>query len=576
MSAPMAVLHWRPGRDALTVAVEWPGAGAHTLYWGDGTSTPVPAARTSDAERAARLHTYAEPGTYDVVAITDDQSTASAQITVRDWVKPPPPGSSVSGNRVTLTFPSVSDPVRWRVDWGYNGEVSEHVGNTAEHTYPWNTDTPQITAMDVPSKRAVRFVGPSVGPAPDPDPDPDPSAPLRGFFLEHVSSGHDYRRIRLRGGGLKPGETVTWYPYSCAWYRDVVVDANGEISDEADWRKGVNWEFDDSWRSFTVSHSGGRSHVPYHGPHLENGTPDVVYDVHVDGDPQKVALSCYPVMIGWHTIDFGDGQTTRVHSATLPLHVEHRYAGSGPYNVTITLPDGRTAKGQVKGAFPCAPPHFNPNYPGRCSIGWNLVASSSHPACGDPNSGPYAPVVIDNGHHPPHRLHRPDNRTGWQVVYGYNLPVGRHTFRYSTFGKDTTTGTVNIAKAAQLYEVSDEIELLRLDDERAALTATFGEITEWDGGYSGTFAIHNHSEREVPGWRIEFVLDEPGVLREVWSDSGHARPQYSDLGGGRWRISAAIPIPGSTSVRVGARVEPPGNPRRFPDQITVTEGNNDE
>lgn len=553
----MSTLVWTPAAaDARTVRVTWRNASLpYVVHWGDGDKTEC------DVDSGPVLHTYAAEGTYDVVAVAERDYTAAARITIRQWAKPPEPKVTATGREVTLTMPEVATPVGWRIEWG-DGETSEHTTSTAQHTYPWNTAAPEITVTDLPSKRAVRFTGPSVGP----EPDPEPSAPVRGFYFEYVSAASDSRRIRLRGGGLKPGEKITWYPYSCAWYRDVVADSNGEITDEIDWLKGINWEFDDSWRSFTVSHSGGRAHVPYHGPHLENGTPDVVYDVHVDGDPQKVALSCYPVMIGWHTIDFGDGQTTRVHSATLPLRVEHRYAGSGPYNVTITLPDGRSATGQVKGAFPCEP-RFNPNYPGRCSLGWNLVASSSHPACGDPHSGPYAPVVIDNGHHPPHQLHRPDNRTGWQVVYGYTLPVGKHTFRYSTFGKATTSEAINIAKAASERELRDEIELMQIDDGHVALSVEFGEVTEWDGGYSGYFTIRNEGTEETP-WVLEFGLADPAYLREVW---GAGSSRYEELTGGRWRIWSDTPIPAGTDARVGVRVEPSGQPRG-PQGMTVRKG----
>lgn len=549
-------LEWWPHPTVPhAVRVRWPANVPFTVYWGDGTSQHVGGA-------VIVAHVYDTTGTWDVVCVADAsrEYTTAARVTIRGFTVPAAPTASVAGNRVTLTCPEVPDPVLWRVDWG-DGAASDHASGTAEHSYAWDFGSPEVTVTDVPSGRLVRFTGPTIGPCPDPVP---PPAPVRGFFLEYVATGSDYRRIRLRGGGIPPGQTVTWYPYTCAWYREVVADRDGDIRDEVDWPKGINWDFDDSWRSFTViSHDGTRFHVPYHGPLLEAGTPTVVYNIHVDGDPQKVRLSARPAMLGWHTVDFGDGTSTRVRAEKLPLDVPHRYTGAGPYDVTITLPDGRTTKGQVKGAFPCAP-CFNPNYPGSCTVTWNFTGNGICPRCGDAASGPFAPVIVDNGHHPPHQIHRPDNRTGWHVAYGYSLPVGTHDFRYATFGRPVSSSVVDIARASPVRDMSDEVRLVQVDGaEPANLAVRFVPVTTWDGGYSGEFVVSNE-DTEAHQWVVEFALSDPAVLREVW---GAGSPRFEEVGGGRWRIWCGTPIPGFTDARVGARVEPPGNPTRYPHDL---------
>lgn len=97
------------------------------------------------------------------------------------------------------------------------------------------------------------------------------------------------------------------------------------------------------------------------------------------------------------------------------------------------------------------------------------------------------------------------------------------------------------------------------------LTASFGVSDEWDGGYSGKLSVTNHTD-DHQWWVVEFTVDKPGVLREVWpSPTTHMR----DLSMGRWRVWSTNPIPANSDVTVGMRIEPPGEPNHWPYHITA-------
>src|SRR5690606_41763539 len=64
---------------------------SYVLHWGDGDKVEC------EADAAPVTHSYAETGTYDLVAVAERDYTAAARLTVRSWVTPPIPGRKLDG-----------------------------------------------------------------------------------------------------------------------------------------------------------------------------------------------------------------------------------------------------------------------------------------------------------------------------------------------------------------------------------------------------------------------------------------------------------------------------------------------
>ena len=552
MTRPASEIQWSP--DVVTgraVWLLWFGAPwDYEVAWGDGS--------TSDQGywSEAVKHTYSTGGTYTVTCTPDlpGSSPSRTQVTVRDFRSPQVTAQLLDDRRtVALDVPHVPDPVRWRVDWG-DGTVTEHgAEETPGHTYTGGFGKPTITVTDVPSQRATTLTGPEIGPAPQP-----PPTDVSGWFWRYTGRN---RRFVLYGGNIDPGTEVRWSDWTWNQVRTATADDRGQVAIGYDMPEPIYPDWD-TWRSYTVQHRQNGStvtrFVPVHVPRAQAGTPDVVYDVNSD-DPQRLEFSVLPAQTGAHHVDFGDGTDQVVHVDEPPLRVSHRYTSGGPFQVRITLPDGRTTETRRVAdgdPNPCGP-SYNPHYPGRANVSWWFPAAS----CGKKMIDPFDPVVMQVDEHMPHRHHCP-NKDGFNSGYGYQFTsTGWKTFEFlAPLSKWRTTGVTieKLEKAAPQQRGFD----IQVTDEDSDLTAWFGDVTEWDGGYSGRFTVHNAGEQEVPGWQVEFALAEPGVLREAWP-----RAEVAELGGGRWRISSTTPIPAFTDAVVTARVEPPGKTRKWPDQI---------
>jgi hypothetical protein len=293
---------------------------------------------------------------------------------------------------------------------------------------------------------------------------------------------------------------------------------------------------------------------------------DVTFEVS-ESDPRTVLFSVSPAMLGEHHIEFGDGTSTVVQVETLPMQVEHTYPAQTPLGrfVTVTLPDGRIAKGEVNGAYPC-PPSFNVNYPGQCTITWYYPPNS----CGEYGRDVFAPLTVDNGVHPVHRLHCPNiNREtgqpgGWHAAFGYRgFSPGVYTFHYRRAIGAPTSHEVRVTKSVGSEPTS--ISQLRLDGDDVDIAAWFGVLTEWEGGYSGEFTVANFTESDSD-WQVEFTVDAPGVVREVLSST----VVLTQLDETRWRLRPARPLQSYGTVAVGVRIEPPGAPEAYPYGITAS------
>src|SRR5690606_4071296 len=69
---------------------------------------------------------------------------------------------------------------------------------------------------------------------------------------------------------------------------------------------------------------------------------------------------------------------------------------------------------------------YNPIYPGYVAALWTSAGGCT-------SSSGYAPVRIASSDHEAQQYHCPDNRTGWQVVYGFHFATtGRKRFRQVT------------------------------------------------------------------------------------------------------------------------------------------------
>src|SRR5690606_2208426 len=153
---------------------------------------------------------------------------------------------------------------------------------------------------------------------------------------------------------------------------------------------------------------------------------------------------------------------------------------------------------------------------------------------------------------------------GWHIYFGYGMPVGTHVFDYTSTFLPTTEHPVTVTKAAFRRLQPPPVEEGILLDPNAEVTAWFGDVVEWDGGYSGKFFVTNHTDAPV-GWSVDFTIDAPAVVREVWPDSVEL-VQVSDTA---WRLKSTQPLGTGAQIEVGVRIEPPGEPDQFPRDITA-------
>lgn len=597
MSSPMAALHWKPGRDALTIAAEWPGTTqAYTIYWGDGTSTPV-SAGAAFTERAMQLHTYAEAGSYDVVAVSVTEQTASARVTVRTWSKPPVPGSAVAGQTVTLTFPGVVEPVSWLVDWG-DDTSSEHTGTTAEHTYDWNFGAPKITMTDSPSRRSVTFTGPNVGPEPEPDPPVEPVPEWTFHHSDPLPGGAGAAPVSFGGTfygrNLKPG---VWYGIRQNWtgtdsdYAWGKADSRGRASATIPAKGGSGWivQSPNSWGPYRFCcawEEGKPRETARYIPIINRGDglkpPDKNLDLTYAIEPsntRRVQLQVQKPQAGTYRIDWGDGKSEEYVCGDDGVWcVWHTYGAAVTDRSTITVTFGQRQGKVTVGRVDWKPLHVARNDE---IAGVKVYSYTTNYSWGTTQQ---MPVLTDWG--------EPSKNLGDGIVAqligfgrdGQSIPYD-FWYRNEWRGKTVTVTqyapltapvvtqfTVPQLNAREhLSEPDVEPPPINLDGTPNVdrhLTAEFTQRSRWNGGYSGTFTIRNNGP-EVHGWRLEFALDGQGVLREVWSSVVHD-VQFEELGAGRWRLSSSTPLGAGTAVDVSARVEPPGSPNRFPQQIQVT------
>lgn len=570
MTRPTSRLEWWPDvRDPHAIRARWIGAPWHyTLEWGHLGEDGKPATDSVMFWQVIPVrHAYPKGGRYTLIGrpgLTNSTPT-SVVVTLRDKLNLEATFELLDdGRSVKATLERHDDNVRYQIEWG-DGRTTEHdVHDLAPvHEYPWGLGKPKIKVTDLPARRTATFTGPEIGPQPGPH-------VIDGFYFDHTPSEENPRRFTLRGGGLEPGDEITWYPWHVSWYRDVVADTNGQIHDTIDIPASY-WSDWDVWRSYTVSTPTGRVHVPLHAPRAVAGEPDVTYQIHVDGDPKKVEISATPAMLGSHDINFGDGKSTTVEVTALPLRARHTYTGSGPYTVTVTLPDGRTATGRVQATHPC-PPCYNENYPGRCAIDWWITGNWCGRCGGD--SDAYAPVMIDNGFHPPHQLHKTCEGSPWHTGYGYGgFPAGWYTFEYRTALEPAANHQVYIAKTSKIKRPGGA--WIEENDVKGdypppsnPLTQTFhvGE-TSTPGRYTARFQITNNGDVEVP-WQLDVTLAAPAVLADVQSWVGTATK--TDLGGGRWRITCDRPARVKDPWPVEITVDPCGDPRVWPTEVSLT------
>lgn len=560
MTRPASEFHWSP--DPIhphAISAKWTGAPwNYRIEWGDGQYTDM-----AHWQSPAR-HLYAAASTRTLRGIPDLPGgvPVDMQATVRDWVIPQVTAMLLDdGHTVRMAVPQVADPVRWRVNWG-DGTVSDHgAGDAPEHTYEWGFGAPAIAVTDVPSRRSDSVTGPEIGPAP-----PQPAG-YQGFCFEFVERVGNTRRFVLHGGGMPAGEEISYYRSAAQdWFRTAVADNRGEIHVSLDVE--VSSSTDDMWRSYGVSSpTHGRVWVPLRAPAFEADEPQLTYQMH-PADTRTLTFSVFPALAGEYHVDYGDGHAETITVDRVPLLATRRYPSGNDYQVTVTLPDGRTATRQVVGSFPC-PPCYNANYPGSCMVGWWITGSWCG-ACGQKGGEHFSPVEISDHYHAPMQIHLPDEPggSGWSNVYGFGgFTPGVYTFDFRTPLNPPWSHDVTIAKAGA-RRFGRWVDLFSIDDDEPGqepLTAWFGDVTEWDGGYKGTFQINNHGDGAAQGAVVEFELADPAVLREVWPSTA----SFTELGDNRWRITTTATIPPDMGISVGARIEPPGKTRKWPDSITA-------
>lgn len=561
----MSSLIWTPSAmDASTVRATWYNAALpYVLHWGDGDKVEC------EAGAAPVTHSYAETGTYDLVAVAERDYTAAARLTVRSWVTPPVPGRKLDGRTLTLTMPQVPEPVQWRVDWG-DGEHSIHTGSTAVHTYTSLTGHPPITVTDEPSRRKVRFVGPEI-----PTDKPPEFPPVDGVLWRWRTG----RTFDLIGGGLDPNSKVEFWGIFSAKTFEVYADSAGNLVQEFTTARPSEPNMD-QWRTYVVRYrQHGQEYVrflPLNVPYAK--TPMVHYEfgsidpatMKPTGDPFAVTFGVNIHQTGRHFIDFGDGTSQTVDLRTGPLRVTHVYpreTPSKPYEVTVTLPDGRKT-------WPCevAPHtcHTDVQVLGpRVELVW---CRSSGDECQPPDQ--FTPVIIEwvSGYNPRlQRLHNPiEVNRCWLGGYSFGIERGstvQYRFHRPLMAPSEVHTLVVPRSTVPQHDEQPERRLVPVGEDVPELELSFGEVTEWDGGYSGYFTIRNEGTEATP-WVVEFDLSDPAYLREVW---GAGSPRYEELTGGRWRIWSDTPIPAGTDARVGVRVEPSGQPRG-PQGMTVRKG----
>ena len=585
MSRPLAHLKWFPdAADPLSVWAQWVGAGDHyTLRWGDGDSQRVlwnqPPVR----------HTYPAPGQYTLlaergIAHTSEIVTAAATVVIRATLEPQATAALLDDERtVGVDLAPVADPMNYLIDWG-DGARSEHATVTPmpTHTYPWEYGHPELVVRDQPSQRWATLSGPEIGPEPERK-DPVPEWTFHHTFLP---TGYESAPTKMKGvfygRNLRPGARygirLNWTsdPGNYAWG---VADDDGRaiatIPDAACWVvQSAQWYR--PWR-WCLAFEADRQAQTYHYVPITarsdglapDGELTVVYAIDLL-NPRRVQLQVQKPQPGSYTVQWGDG-----HEQTVPCDGTV-FCAWHTYSPTITRATATvTGPNDARGAVTIGTASITEPYVSRDdAVSGALVRTYLT----DPTGDGATPIIVQwndprvaadpdmyampnqlcglalNGVYPVDHWY-PNNTRGQTIPISIAVPL-----------RKTLNTAITIPPSGSRTVVDDGMTAppIRLDGTpstpgQPTLDVEWSTTTEWDGGYSGNIMLTNHGPR-LSGWEVVFDLDEPGVLREVWPST----VQMREAGDGRWRVWSTTPLEPATTVTIGARIEPPGQPQAWP------------
>jgi len=527
-----------PDNPVSVWAVCSPADAYYTLYWGDGTSTPM--APTSAPIR----HTYPRAGQYTLAAITT--SVATTDVVVRGQRADTTFTLDGDGRTVHAELPQVEEPLQYQVDWG-DGAVTQHGADdlSPAHTYQPGFGVAMIAVTDVPARWTVRYTGPTIS-----------GFPQAVFRPDTENLG--YGQIDLTG--FPPGVTV-----SAEYLSDNLKQFAEPVDTEDDgtatfYFKLWSWPFSDWWRwarfTWTDPDTSEQMQLTQHMrvcewdntrygrcACVENAIP-ITLDWDTDR-PYVITATATPVPAGDYTIEWGDGHTTQHTVGDLQrMDVTHDYGSNQAVWISISGPPG-TGRRFVR---PHTIDHIESTSYG--PVLWWAAET------GDADSlDPYRPVRIDPGDGRWPHIDTvscsvdPRNRcgTGWNYA-----DVGQYVSRISAPMTDSYEFPYTQESDGGFGGTDYNI----LPDA-PELSWTFSVGTATENYYTGTFTLAK-STAYPADWQMEFSLG-PG---EVLADAGPHT--VSDLGNQRWRITSTVQVPGFDKLQFDIRVDPATDPRVLP------------
>lgn len=589
MSRPVSQLMWFPdSNDPLSIWARWVGAGDHyTLSWGDGTSQ-----RLLWNQPPVR-HTYSTAGQYALLAERGLANNTTASATAIAVVRAELEAHHTAdlgddGRTVRLTLASLPEPVRYRIEWGDNTH-SEHATITPAptHTYPWDFGRPTITVRDLPSQRWTVLEGPSIGP----EPEQEPLVPEWTFHHTFLPTGRESQPTAIRGTfhgrhlrpGARYGIRLNWSDNAEGIYAWAVADANGRamatipnvdtgwIAQTAQWYMPWRW---------CLAFEHGREDDTYHYIPITSRTdglaPDgkltVVYGIDPH-NPRRVQVQVQKPQPGTYTIQWGDGRVQIMQCDGTVCCAWHTYQPGIPSaKVTVTGPNN------THGTITIGTANIEEPYVSRND---EILGVRMRTHVTAPRGDSATPIIAnwDTSHVNPAPAGDGLPLQQSALSVSGSTPVD-HTYRNDMRGKqvsvricvplrdplETTLTIPGPGPANSRTVVDDGLTTPPLDDTgEESLHVDWRTTDEWDGGYSGELVITNHGPT-VPGWTVTFTVDDPGVVREVWPSTAHLHETTDN----RWRVTSHTPLSSGDTVRVGARIEPGGEPHPYPRDLTAT------
>lgn len=581
MTRPTSRLDWFPDPvDSLALRAAWFGAGWHyRIDWGDGKTQDVafwqPPVR----------HVYPKPGRYTIVATSQLSSkvTASVEVTLRTTLHPAPVLELIPDtNLIRATLEHHDDNVQYRVDWG-DGTSTTHDATdlTPQHDYPWGFGAPSITVVDQPARRSVTVIGPEIPELPEPE-----KTVGSTWHVIDAKTG----RGQLRLFGMPPRAEVQLGRAGITEAAAVTTDGTGTARREYQLWQGDAAVYDGSWRSISIrwTDQGGVARqrwqpvricdwiggptqtdpnqwicwTPGHYPSPLPPQCDIPVEVDWNiGSPAVITLRSALGPNGIWTVAWGDGKTEKVTVANQRFEATHDYGKYGSYWAVVTDPEGKKGRRRLRPLKPL-PQYWKDGSLAifqEYEVHGNKLGEILACDC-------YSVMRVDCGDgRPLYQVHRPSGYCSDRSGNGFSYATPG-TYKVTMYGP--MTDPITYTHVQKTRGMRDGVfDITEQSPPSSPLSHTFHPDALKPTYYTAFFRITNASDVPAP-WQLEFTLDNPAVLTDIYCWRGEATK--TDLGNQRWRITGSHPVIKGDPTRLDITVDPCGNPRVWPSDIQLT------